>query len=338
MNDVITKEAVHIFRFSLLRHLMPVLLLVGSVFHVNGQTTTLGGLQESGSDYRIGAGDVLQIVVLKHDLLSQPTARVSNDGTLRLPMMDQPVRAKCFTETELARDLETRYKKFILNPQVYVVVKEFNANPVTVVGAVASPGRFQLQRPTRLLEIITKVNGLAPVAGSDLQIIRTGSVDACTENSSAYAISQGEGEIISLSLADVFSGSDATNPYLMAGDLVRVNQAEVKQAYIVGNVKAATTVNLKEPVTLSRAIAMAGGISTGGQMSKIKISRQLKGTVTKTDMIVDLKAINNRQIEDVLLESNDIVDVPGPSGFRKGFGAIIRAIITTGTRGIVPVP
>lgn len=287
-------------------------------------------------NYRIGPGDVLKIVILKQDLLTQDNVRVSNEGTIRMPMLSETIPATCVTEAELSAEITNRYKQYILNPQVYVTVKEFNSNPVAVVGAVVAPGRFQLQRPTRLFDLLAQVNGPAQNAGKEVQIIRTSNAAPCLQNSSSSANRPAETEnprleIISIALVDVLKGNDDANPYIQGGDVIRINEAEIKQAFVIGNVKSSVVVNLKEPVALSRAIAMAGGLSSGAKAEKIKIARQ-----GQNEIIVNYKEIARGKQEDILLQPNDVVDVPGTKpSILKG---IVQSLIPTLLRVPVAVP
>lgn len=301
-----------------------------------GQSPVRISQSADGGNYKIGVGDVLKIVVLKQDLLSQDNVRVSNEGTIRMPMLSETIPATCVTEAELSAELTNRYKQYILNPQVYVTVKEFVSNPVAVVGAVVAPGRFQLQRPTRLLELLAQVNGASPNAGKEIQIIRTSNAATCSQNStgspdSAAAVGNPQLEIISIAMADMLKGNEDANPYIQAGDVIRVNEAEIKQAFVIGNVKSSVVVNLKEPVALSRAIAMAGGLSSGAKAEKIKIARQ-----GQNEIIVNYKEIAKGKQEDILLQPNDVVDVPGTKpSIIKG---IIQSLIPTLLRVPVAIP
>jgi polysaccharide export outer membrane protein len=292
--------------------------------------------------YQLGPNDVIRVVVLKQDLLTQDGVRIGNDGKIRLPMLEEPVQAACLTDAELAASLTEKYRRFILNPQVYISVKEFNATSVAVIGAVNSPGRFQLQRPVRLLEMMTFVNGPAPTAGHELQILRSRGTFSCESGKDAApavaSVADGDPEILSLDLNSVLNGSPDANPFLKGGDIVRVVEAELKQAFIIGSVARGYTVNLKDPVTLSMAVAMAGGALAGSQLEKVKITRQAPGTLTKKDIIVNLKDIRAGTQDDVFLEPNDIVDVPGPNGTKKFFKDLIRTIVPAFTRVPVVIP
>ena len=61
---------------------------------------------------------------------------------------------------------------------------------------------------------------------------------------------------------------------------------------------------------------------------RVRIVRQLPGNTSKTEIFVDLKAIDKRQAEDVVLQANDIVDVPTSGGkrlLRPLLGAVVPA-------------
>ena len=319
------------------------IVLFGAAFAARAQEQGSSETPKTNGNYRVGIGDVLQMTVVKQPLLSVDAVRVGNDGTIRLPMLDNDIPAACLTEAELAAEIADRYKKYLLNPQVYVAVKEFNANPVALVGAVMTPGRFQIQRPVSLLELLTFVNGPAPNAGKFVQIIRSTTAPRCRENrleriENGSHTADGAQEIISLPLAEVMKGVESVNPFLQAGDVVRVVEAEVEQAFVIGSVRAATTVNLKEPVTLSKAIAMAGGTAPGANLEKVKISRQIPNSLNKSEIIVNLKEIGKSNQEDILLQPNDIVDVPGRSGARKLLKDVFRTVVPvmTGVPIIIP--
>lgn len=321
-----------------LRSVIPVFIvwLLAAIF-VTAQTPQTEQAITVDPNYRIGIGDVLSVLVPKNQLLSTDTVRVGNDGAIRLPMLEGSIRAKCLTEAELSTEVTQRYKKYLLDPQVYVTIREFNSNPVAVVGAVNQPGRFQLQRPIRLLDLMTYVNGVSPNAGRDVRIIRSPYSQSCSANQTGFD-SEGEEDeqIITLSISKVMDGDESANHYIYAGDIIQVSDAE--QAYIIGNVRRAVPVSLKEPVTLSSAIAMAGGVTDGAQIKKIKIMRQEEDSLNKTELIVNLKDINQRKAEDVLLQPNDIVEVPGPSGTKKFLRDIFRTIVPVIRRGVPIIP
>ena len=114
-------------------------------------------------------------------------------------------------------------------------------------------------------------------------------------------------------------------PHLEAGDIVTLPEAD--QVYIVGNVFMPLTISLKEPITLTRAIAMAGGLKQDTRKDKIRILRQEPGTTIRKEITVDLNAIEKKRSEDLALLPNDIIDVPTSAG--KSF---LRSLV----QGVVP--
>lgn len=321
-----------------------VLIMCGFCLTTTAQEKSAERIEPTNSNYKIGVGDSLKIVVARNDLLSLDGVRVGNRGTIRMPMIDSDVQAACLTEVELAASLTEKYKKYLLNPQIFVMVKDFQANPVALVGAVTLPGRFQMQRPMRLLELLTYVNGPTLNAGRTIQIIRTVSAVRCEQNvlikndepRDSKTGADDDQELIVLPLAETMKGNPSANPFVQSGDIIRVTEAE--QAYIIGSVKNAAAISLKEPVTLSKAIAMAGGAAPGARIENIKITRQEPNSLVKTELSVNLKEINKQGGEDVLLQANDVVDVPGPSGTKKFLKDIVRTIIPIVTRVPVIIP
>lgn len=284
------------------------------------------------SNYRIGPGDVIDVNVSQSSQLTRTGVRVNNEGMIQLPMLDEDIQAGCRTERELAEQVKEKYKKFLLNPYITVAVQQFNSNPVAVIGAVNTPGRFQLQRPIRLNELLTWVNGPAERAGSSLEILRNRSMPFCDGPQLIFASGVGD-ELITLNLADTFKGTEGSNPYVRAGDIIRVVDAEIKTAYVVGNVRNATAISLKEPVSLTQAVAMAGGLAPEARADKIVIRRVLSGSVNRTEIAANLKEINLRKANDILLQQNDIVEVPGPKP--NIFKDIMKTIVPT--LGSLPV-
>jgi polysaccharide export outer membrane protein len=268
----------------------------------------------AGEPYRIGPGDVLEVRVFNRPQLSREAVRVEGDGTIRLPLIEGGVRAACLTEGELAREIARRYLKYLKNPQVDIFLKEFNSTPVAVLGAVAAPGRFQLQRRVRLLELLSFAGGPAERAGRNVQVVHSAPPLACGGAGEGGDAAEEEASAFSsFRLSETLRGDSGANPYVRPGDIVTVTEAE--QAYVVGNVLRPSMIPLRERVTVSQAIAMAGGALPDTQSERVRVVRQAPDGA-KTELLVDLKAVAKRRAEDVTLQANDIVEVPTASGRR----------------------
>ena len=277
---------------------------------------------QTGDRYRIGPGDVLDIRIFNRPQLSRDAVRVEGSGMIRMPLVDGEIQAACKTEGELAQDIKTRYLKFYRNPQVDVFIKEYHAREVAVIGAINEQGRYQMQRRLRLLELLTYAKGPSDKAGQTINIVRAPRSGLC--NNGAIADDEG-GSFISLRLNDTMRGEEKANPYVEPGDIVTLPEAD--QVYVVGNVYSPKTLPLKEPITVSRAVAMAGGPLRDSKTDRVHIVRQQQGG--EAEIFVDLKAIARKQATDVLLQPNDIVEVresTGKSMIRSLLGVVAPAM------------
>ena len=263
--------------------------------------------QQADDRYRIGPGDVLDIRVYNRPQLSRDAVRVEGNGIIRMPLIEGDIKAVCLTEGEVAKDISTRYAKFYKNLQVDVFIKEYNSQQVAVIGAVNDQSRFKLQRRVRLLELLTYAKGPSTRAGQTINIVHSSTSSPCNKSdesdSSAFT---------SYKLSDVLQGDPKANPYLEGGDIVTLPEAD--QVYVVGNVFTPVTIPLREPVTLTRAIAMAGGLKQDTRKDKIRVLRQEPGTTIRKEITVDLYAIEKKHSEDLALLPNDIIDVPTSAG------------------------
>lgn len=283
--------------------------------------------------YRIGYQDTLEIQVFKHPELSQIVA-VNPDGTIFLPRIDQPIAAVCKTEGELKDNITALYKTYLRAPFVNVRSVDQKSQVFAVMGAVKKPGSFSLSRKIRLLELISLAGGYdVEFAGAKIQVAKVGSFSGCQEN--AARNEKDDVIFLSFNLKDVIEGKQ--NPWMEPGDIVTV--LEAAEAYVVGNVIKPVRIPLKEAISLTQAIAFAGGLQTTAKTSKILIQRQEPNSPVKTELVFDLKDIRDKKIQDPLLQANDIVEVGTDTSksLKKG----MLKILTNGLPSVflrVPLP
>ncbi len=279
--------------------------------------------------YRIGPGDVLDIRILNRPNLSREAVRVEGNGNIRMPLIDTEIQAACKTEGELSKEIAGRYTRFYRNPQVDVFIKEYHSRQVAVIGAVNEQSRFELQRRIRLLELLTYAKGPSPKAGQTINIVHAPRSLPCQKAESETEDSTTA--FSSYKLSDTLQGDARANPYIEPGDIITLPEAN--QVYVVGNVFTPVTIPLKEPITLSRAVAMAGGVRQDSKKDKVRIVRQEPGTATSKEIVVDLTAIEKKRAEDIALMPNDIIDVPTSGG--KTF---LRSLLSTVAPSLSQLP
>src|SRR4030043_632448 len=108
-------------------------------------------------NYIIGSEDILYIHIWKEEHLSR-TVPVRRDGIISLPLVDE-IKAEGLTPLQLKEILAQRFKEFIGNPNVTVMVMEANSFKVYLSGQIRNPGVFRLRSETSLLQIISMAGG-----------------------------------------------------------------------------------------------------------------------------------------------------------------------------------
>jgi len=266
------------------------------------------------SAYLIGPGDVLEVRVFNRPELTAE-ARVEPSGKIQLPLLDGGVQAACRTETEVREDVTKRYLDYLKSPHVSLSVKQYSSQVVSLAGAVGRPGTFQLERRVRLRELVTLAGGLSPAAGDTIQIARDPERFSCV----TVVGPGGKSELMAVSAKGLLSGDEKSNPEVLGGDFVLVTQT--RHAWVQGNVYKPSEVPLNEPVTLTRAVAMTGGILPSSR-GKIRILRQnATGTPGLNVLLFKMSDIEHNKQEDPLLLPGDIVDVQ--SSFTKNLAKSI---------------
>ncbi len=141
---------------------------------VGRETATPGlGTPVSGPEYRIGPGDVLQIIVWKEADASVPAVVVRTDGKISLPLI-QEIDAMGRTPQELSKALREKYARLIHDVDVTVLPKEINSQKVYLVGAVKREGAVRLQSAMTVLQVLAESGGLTDYAKRKrIYILRT---------------------------------------------------------------------------------------------------------------------------------------------------------------------
>lgn len=285
---------------------------------------------DSEDQYRIGPGDQLVIQVFNRAQLSREE-RVDMRGMIRMPLIEEDIRAACRTENELAEEIARLYRdrQLLKSPSVYVAVKDFQSQPVAVIGSVNSPGKFLLQRRVRLLELLVfHAGGPSPKAGRKVQVLSTLPYAQCetpTGEATEGTDKRPEPRFAAYNLGDLLGGKEAANPYVHQGDIINLPAAE--EAFIVGNVARPSAIPIAEPITLGRALAIVGGTLANTNKDKIRVIREVAGTSATTEILVDLNSPDKSKGKDFLLRAGDIVEVATKGGVQKFLGKMATAVI-----------
>ena len=287
-------------------------------------TSPGAGYTNSLQDYRIGANDLLAITVFEAHELSGPV-RVSAGGEITLPLIGV-VAAGNLTPRELELVLQELLRRnFIKDPHVSVQVTEMESHAVSVMGAVNKPGVVQIRGSRSLLEVLAMAEGLAPDAGSTVQVVRkpipnrkqTQTVMQVADISPSVLLRNDgtaapmEADFLEVDLKNLLESDDARHNVLIhPGDMVKVRPAGL--VYIVGEVRKPGGFPLKsnEPLTVLQALALSEGLTPAAAKGDALIIRTGQDG-QRTKIPVDLGRVLKAQAADITLQEQDIVFVPG---------------------------
>jgi len=133
-----------------------------------------GPVTNPSPDYVIGPLDTLSIFIWRNPELSQ-SVPVRPDGRVSIPLIDD-LQAAGKTPTQLARDVETRLKKYIQDPICTIIVTGFNGpydRQVRIVGEAAHPQAIPYREHMTLLDVMIAVGGLTQfAAGNRATVLR----------------------------------------------------------------------------------------------------------------------------------------------------------------------
>jgi hypothetical protein len=137
-----------------------------------------------------------------------------------------------------------------------------------------------------------------------------------------------EGNTATFNLMELSQGK-SINPFVRQGDVITIPPAE--EAIIVGNVVRPAAVPLLEPLTLSRALAMVGGVLPNSRKEKIRVTRRLAGRTSTTELLIDLKDQDKSKGVDFLLQGGDIVEVSTKTGLQAVLTGLVKTMLPTAT-------
>jgi polysaccharide export outer membrane protein len=308
--------------------LISLLLLSASVF-----SQDIPSLAPDAKGYLVGPGDKLEGKVLGEPEFDF-TALIDETGKFEIPFVDEPIMAKCRTESEIRADVKDLLSKYLKDPLVSVQVTERRAPvPVTVFGEVRNPQKVELRRPATLLELLAFAGGVnAESAAGFVKVFRTQPPMCAGEDAKDDWVAQAENaaEVPSRSynIDGISAAQQDSNPAIYPGDLIIVEKAP--PVYVIGEVNALREIKITQGgLTLSEAIAQAGGFRDRAKKKEITI-RRLKPSSKEREIIqVNYNLIADGQQKDVMLMPEDIVIVDKSP---KSIGQTILEIATGSVR------
>jgi polysaccharide export outer membrane protein len=255
------------------------------------------------TEFKIAPGDVIAIATYGALELSIPTLRIGATGEVVLPYVGT-MKLSGLTPSEAAAALANALKSggFMVDPQISVQTMESPTRVITVIGEVKNPMPIPAFGRIRLLDAIAASGGLTPMASHLLTIHRAGVPDPI---------------LVELGV-DAYA-SEASNIPLMAGDTLIV--PKVGSVFILGEVKqpSAYPLSSNAPVTVMRALTLAGGVKFSAALSKARVIRTTADH-HRVEIMLDLRKVMNGEQQDLALASDDVLFIP-PNRFKAVIAA-----------------
>ena len=263
-------------------------------------------------DYQVGPEDQLAIAIFGQDKLNREL-RVNGQGEITMPLVGV-VKVAGLTSQEIEKRLVELYDaRFLVNPQITVGVKEFRHQRVAVTGAVDKPGPYEIIGPRTLLEVLSLAGGVSSKtggpAGDVVNVIRHQNAPDLAKTMKA-GVAQPfapKTETMVIDLRRLVSGQEPhLNITVRNGDVIHVPFAGT--AYVLGGVRKPGNIAVKENLTVSQAVAMAGGVDPILGTNNITVMR-FDEQGRPISINTNLNSIIARNDPDLPVKDNDVVVV-----------------------------
>jgi polysaccharide export outer membrane protein len=225
--------------------------------NVHGQLQTNPALDKKVAqyEYRVGAGDVLNITVWGHPELTIPAGSyrsaeeaghwVHSNGKIFYPYIGfVDVQGK--TVVEIGKFLADKLSKFVNSPQVDVNLAAFRSQKFYVIGEISQPGQqFITNVPLTLLDAINQGGGLTEVADwRNVTLTRAGQ----SESISLYKLIQ-DGEL-------------TQNRLMQGGDILHIPNNDEQKVFVLGEVGSPSLLKIdRSGMSITEALTTVGGIN-----------------------------------------------------------------------------
>jgi polysaccharide export outer membrane protein len=254
---------------------------------------------------KLGVDDLVGVSVYDAPELTR-NVRIDADGAIHLPLLKNGVQAAGLLPRELESSVASALKseQLLVDPFVKITVVEYHSRPISVMGAVHKPVTFQSVGKVTLLDALARAEGLAPEAGTDVLITRTGLVER-------------------IPLKRLMKDADPSVNYeLHGGEEIRVPEAG--KIFVVGNVKkpGAFAVRDAGDNSVLRMVALSEGLLPFA--SNVAYIYRRDETGAKKEIPVPLEKIMQRKAPDISLWVDDVFYIPDNKSRRTTFTVIDR--------------
>ena len=289
------------------------------------------------STYVLGPDDQLEISGPELTEVANKPVRIDGDGDIQVPLAGR-VHVSGLTVQQTEQELNKVLSTYIRRPQVVVNVAEVRSQPVSVLGAVNTPGVHQVQGHKTLLEMLALAGGIRPDAGYSVRITRQLEW-GCIPLPKTELDSSGRFSVAELNLKKIMEAKNPEeNIQIFPHDVISVPKAEM--VYVIGEVRRSGGFVLGEHQTISvlQALSLAEGLNGAADTRHARILRLKREADQREELAVDVKDVLNGKKPDIALRGDDILFIPGSTGKKAALRAIEAAIQTGSGMAIWRMP
>jgi polysaccharide export outer membrane protein len=126
---------------------------------------------KSSREYKIGSGDILQIMTWKEPDFSRDALLVRIDGKITFPLLGD-IQAAGHTPVDLKKEIETKLKEYVDNPIVTVTIINPGSQKFYILGEVKKTGEYDLIKELRVLQAFALAGGFTEWAKKEIMLLR----------------------------------------------------------------------------------------------------------------------------------------------------------------------
>jgi polysaccharide export outer membrane protein len=223
--------------------------------------------------YKIGSSDVLSIKVFNEDALTNKYT-VDSDGSITFPLIGR-IQVGGKTPREVEEHVKNLLQPdYVRRAQVSVEIAQYRSRSIYVLGEVRTPGRYNIEGPMTLLEVIANAGSTTAAASNTIIVQRYKDGLAAAVSAPLEPGDSRWAEVTRINLEELREGKLSANLLLQDSDMIIVPAAE--RYYVSGFVKTPGSFVLRPGMTVRQAVAEAGGLTERGSTRGMKIIRKDK--------------------------------------------------------------
>lgn len=229
----------------------------------------------------LGPGDIVKASVYGSPDLAVET-RVSESGAMTFPLLGE-VRVGGLSTQQAEKKIGGLLEKggYLKKAQVNLLITTLASQQVSVLGQVNRPGRYPVDGPRKVLDLLALAGGIGPEGGDAVSLVRNRNGSVMRET---------------IDIVDMVRKGELNRDVEVAGgDIIFVERAP--RAYITGEVQRPGPFRIERAMTVQQAVSAGGGLTQRGTERGLRVTRKDGNGVQHT---IDVKGGDLVQTDDVI--------------------------------------